>query len=99
MAKLIFYILYLFNGLTLLFFIGLLFDNLTAHKAFTGKNENLIFIIAMLIIGVGIYFGHKLAFTQKNFALADIIFAGAWVLALIVIIIGLFLFNGPIHWN
>jgi hypothetical protein len=98
MAKLIFYVLYVFNSLTLLFYAGTLFFNLTSNKAFTKSSENVIFALAIVVLAIGIYLAHYRAYSQHNFTIANIIFAVSWVIAFVIIIIGLLFFNGPLHW-
>jgi hypothetical protein len=98
-SKYIFYVLYIFNALSLLFYVGTLYSNLTSRKEFAGKNETLIFSLAIIIIALGLYLAHNKAFCHKNFTIANIAFVVSWVVALIIIIIGLLFFNGPIRWN
>lgn len=98
LAKLFFYILYVFNGLSTLFYCGVLYQNITS-SVLTGKNESTIIALAIIIMVVGIYLAHEKANVQKNFGIADMIFVIAWILAFLVVLIGLLFFNGPIRWN
>lgn len=98
-SKLLFYILYLFNGLSLFFYLGTLYYNMTSRKEFTGKNENLIFFLAIVIIAVGVYLAHNKAYNYQNLTSANIALVAAWLGALIVVITGLFFLNRPIKWN
>lgn len=98
-SKLIFYLLYIFNSLTMLFYVATIFFNLTTYKAFNRNTENIVFALATLVLAIGIYIAHNKAYNHQNFTFANITFVVSWISALLVILIGLLFFNGPIHWQ
>jgi hypothetical protein len=87
-------------GLTCLILLYLLMMTVNgAVDPYGKKSEVIIMFIAAAMLGVGLYFAYGSTKNSDQFLLACGILALTWFCALIVVLIGLFFFNGPIRWN
>jgi hypothetical protein len=97
LSKAVFFILFGINSLLVLFsvfsFIDLLLD------PYKKMSEALILFIGGVIIAVGLFFAYQYGYASTDFLKGVIILAGAFVVALVWILIGLLFFNGPLHWQ
>jgi hypothetical protein len=97
LSKAAFFILFGINSLLVLFsvfsFIDLLLD------PYKKMSEVLILFIGGVIIAVGLFFAYQYGYASADFLKGVIILAGAFVVALVWILIGLLFFNGPLHWQ
>ncbi len=97
LSKAVFFILFGINSLLVLFsvfsFIDLLLD------PYKKMSEALILFIGGVIIAMGLFFAYQYGYASADFLKGVIILAGAFVVALVWILIGLLFFNGPLHWQ
>lgn len=95
--KAVFFILFGVNSLLVLFSIFSFFDLLLdpAKK----NSEAYILLSGGVIIAVGLFLAFQYGYITPEYLKAVIILVSTLVVALIWIIIGLFFFNGPLHWQ
>ena len=97
LSKAAFFVLFGINILLVLFsvfsFIDLLLD------PYKKLSEALILLCGGVIIAVGLFLAYQYGYLPADFMKGVIILIGAFVVALVWIIVGLLFFNGPIHWQ
>jgi hypothetical protein len=95
--KAAFFIIFGINSLLVLFgvftFVDLLLD------PYKKLSEAIILLTGGIIIGIGLYLAFRYGYATADFAKGVLILVGAFVVALVWIIIGLLFFNGPLHWQ
>ena len=84
-------IFYFFNAVNLLHSIIILGSG--------KKSESIIFLCATLGEVVGLYFAYTNMTNSGEYATAIGILIASIVLSIVVVFIGLFFFNGPLHWQ
>ena len=96
-SKAVFFILFGINSLLVLFslfsFFNLLFD------PYKKLSEGLILLSGGIIIAVGLFLAYQYGYSSSDFMKGVIILVSSFVIALVWIVIGLFFFNGPLHWQ
>ena len=97
LSKAAFFILFGINSLFVIFSI-LSFFNLLLDP-YKKLSEALIFLSGGVIIAIGLFLAYQYGYTSADFLKGVIILVSAMAVALIWIIIGLFFFNGPLHWQ
>ncbi|MBP6569499.1 MAG: hypothetical protein KA270_20155 [Saprospiraceae bacterium] len=96
-SKAVFFILFGINSLLVLFslfsFFNLLLD------PYKKLSEGLILLSGGIIIAVGLFLAYQYGYSSADFMKGIIILIAAFAVALVWIVIGLFFFNGPLHWQ
>lgn len=96
-SKAVFFILFGINSLLVLFslfsFFNLLLD------PYKKLSEGLILLSGGIIIAVGLFLAYQYGYSSADFMKGLIILVAAFVIALVWVVIGLFFFNGPLHWQ
>ena len=96
-SKAVFFILFGINSLLVLFslfsFFNLLLD------PYKKLSEGLILLSGGIIIAVGLFLAYQYDYSSSDFMKGIIILIAAFAVALVWIVIGLFFFNGPLHWQ
>ena len=98
LSKLIYYSTFCFSGLFTIYLALSPVNNLLYHP-FVRRSENIIMLIGTAIMITTLYFGRQSIYQGEKFFQGAIVLAGGCVLTFIVVMIGLFFFNGPIRWN
>lgn len=97
LTKLLFFGLFIFN----LIFGILLFLNFMTNAGNPAKklSETLIFLIGGCISFAGLYLAWEMGYVTGSYGTGSAILAGTFIAAVISVMVGLFFFNGPIHWQ
>jgi hypothetical protein len=95
--KVLFFALY---GISVLLSIYLIlgFFNLLVDP-YKKSSEAIIMLIGGCVLVVGLYISYQYGFIPVNYIRGCIILTVAFFTALLSILIGLFFFNGPMHWQ
>ncbi|MBK8820775.1 MAG: hypothetical protein IPN49_17440 [Saprospiraceae bacterium] len=67
--------------------------------AYGKKSEVVIILIGSIILGTGLFKAYLSIQTGDHFLFASGIIGLSWLVSLVVILIGLLFFNGPLKWN
>jgi len=97
LSKAVFFILFGINSLLVIFSLFTFYDLLV--DPYKKLSEALILLIGGVIIAVGLFLAYQYGYSSADFMKGVIILIGAFVVALIWVIIGLLFFNGPLHWQ
>lgn len=97
LSKASFFILFGINSLLVLFGLFSFFDLIM--DPYKKLSEALILLFGGVIIAIGLFLAYQYGYSQSDFMKGIIILVGAFVVALVWIFVGLFFFNGPIHWQ
>ena len=96
-SKAVFFILFGINSLLVLFslfsFFNLLLD------PYKKLSVALILLSGGIIIAVGLFLAYQYGYFSSDFMKGVLILVSSFVIALVWIVIGLFFFNGPLHWQ
>jgi hypothetical protein len=82
--------------ITLFYFFNFIYNLFDPYKK---TSEAMIFLAGSMIMGCGFYLSYRFGFVPEQFWIAVGILIGINILSIIWIFIGLFFFNGPIHWQ
>lgn len=97
LSKAAFFILFGVNSLLVLFSIFSFFNLLL--DPYKKLSEALILLSGGVIIAIGLFLAYQYGYFAADFLKGVIILVSALAVAFIWIVIGLFFFNGPIHWQ
>ena len=97
LSKVLFFIMFGISILLTLYlvlgFVDILID------PYKKASEAIIMLIGGCILGVGLYIAYQNGYVPVNYGRGCIILIIAFFTALLTILIGLFFFNGPLHWQ
>jgi len=97
LVKMLFYVLYGLTCLLCLFFflsaLNVLFD------AYGKKSEVLIMSLAGIVVAIGLYISYQLIKDTDRYLYCSGLLGITWIVAIVFVLIGLFFFNGPLHWQ
>ncbi len=97
LSKTAFYVLYGMSGLAMLFFFAssakLLLDR------YGKTSEAIIMALGGIVFGTGLYFTYHLLQDSERYLHGFGALVITWVVAILVVLIGLLFFNGPLHWQ
>lgn len=96
-VKMVFYILYGLSCLLCMFFFFSAINEL--FYAYGKKSESIIMSLAGLIVATGLYFSYQIIKNSDRYLYCSGLLGICWLIAIVVVIIGLFFFNGPLHWQ
>lgn len=97
LTKTVFFVLF---GLTVLLVIFFIASSMSDLMSPTRKaSEALIMFIGGCVVGAGLFMAYQQGYVQQHFVRGSIILVIAFLVAVICVLIGLFFFNGPVHWQ
>lgn len=97
LLKALFFVLYGISILLTLFLIFSFFDLLM--DPYKKSSEAIIMLIGGCILICGLYLAYQQGYIPINYIRGCIILIIAFGAALVSILVGLFFFNGPLHWQ
>lgn len=97
-AKMLFYGMFGICCLLSLYFFLSPVNNILYHP-FVRTSENVIFLIAALVLSGGLYWSYQIVQgTEKYWNGFGVLVLGL-IVSILIILIGLLFFNGPLKWN
>jgi uncharacterized protein YjeT (DUF2065 family) len=97
LSKVCFFALFGISILLSIFLLMGFFDLLV--DPYKKTSEAIIMLIGGCLLGVGLYIAYQYGYVPVNYVRGCIILIIAFITALLSVLIGLFFFNGPLHWQ
>lgn len=96
-SKTLFFALFGISILLTLFLVFSFFDLLI--DPYKKTSEAIIMLIGGCIIGAGLYIAYQQGYAPMSYGKGSVILVGAFLIALVSILVGLLFFNGPFRWQ